>query len=924
MPEKPSSLIINSPYSEPDRHWLFVEGKEDHQLKEGRRKAGYMIADPRAKLYQDKGKFVPLPLANQIRPRVSAWRNANYPGATSISKALLEHWQDKEQRMYPFFFCQIEAIETLIWLLEAPDADKTGIDIPSDGGEFQRLCCKLATGTGKTVVMAMLIVWQVINKLTYPQDTRFSKNVLVVAPGLTVKNRLSVLRCSDKNNYYDEFGIVPISMRERLRRGKVLVHNWHVLNRETAEQIEGRKSVDKRGAKSDEAFTREALGEMANARNLIVINDEAHHAWRVSAESSTKGIDKSAVDEATKWIGGLDCLHKTRGILRCFDFSATPFVSSGKKAPEESMFGWIVSDFGLNDAIEAGLVKTPRIVVRDDTAPDSKTRKSRLYHIYSDPEVKDDLNRRANVHEPLPDLLTNAYTLLGEDWEETKSSWSGSKLKTPPVMITVANRTETAARVKYAFDNNKILIDSLCEEEGILHIDSKALKKAEEEELESGAESADGQKVTKKQSAEALREQVNTVGQEGKPGEKIQNVISVGMLSEGWDARTVTQIMGLRAFTSQLLCEQVVGRGLRRASYDLNEETGLFDAEYVNVFGVPFSFLPHEKGNGDPIPVTPKITVMPVEEKKEFAIEWPNIIRIERIYKPHLEVDWEKTKPLSLDASAIPEIAELAPTVDNKPNLSQIKDINLEGLMRRLRKQTLIFRAAQDVWASQKPSWEGSRVVLMAELVRLMEQFLDSDRIRIEPELFHRDKKRRRLVIALCMSKVTRHFWQAISYSNTEKMEPVFDSNPIRSTGDMRPWRTGKPCEPAKRSHINYCVYDSTWEASDAFELDRNEAVAAWVKNDHLGFSVFYVYNGVVKKYLPDFLVRLAWGDLLVLETKGQQSEQDDAKHSYMEDWVKAVNQHGSSGRWLFRVVRQPKEIKGVLEELAYQHQNQR
>ena len=210
----------------------------------------------------------------------------------------------------------------------------------------------------------------------------------------------------------------------------------------------------------------------------------------------------------------------------------------------------------------------------------------------------------------------------------------------------------------------------------------------------------------------------------------------------------------------------------------------------------------------------------------------------------------------------------------------------------------------------------------MAELVRLMEQFLDSDRIHIVPELFNQDKKRRQLAIALSMSKVTRHFWQAISYSNTERMEPVFDSDcPIRSTGDMRPWRTGKPCQPTRRSHINLCVYDSTWEASDAFELDRNKAVAAWAKNDHLGFNVFYVYNGVVRKYLPDFLVRLAWGDALVLETKGQQSQQDDAKHDYMKDWVEAVNQDGRFGRWHFRVVRQPGEIKDVLAELSDQHQ---
>ena len=318
-----------------------------------------------------------MPLANQIRQRIAAWREAGYPGITGITKTLLAHWQDPEQRDFPFFFCQIEAIETLIWLIETPASEKTGINIPTDGGEFRRLCSKLATGTGKTVVMAMLIAWQAINRMTYNRDGRFSRHIFIVAPNLTVRERLSVLNPANTKNYYDEFSIAPLSLQEKLRQAKVLIRNWHALNWETEEKIEKKKGVDKRGAKSDEAYTRDALGDMANARNLIVINDEAHHAWRVPAESKIEGIAKEDIEEATKWIGGLDRIHKTRGILTCFDFSATPFAPSGKKTSEEALFGWIVSDFGLNDAIESGLVKTPRIVVRDDAIPDAKTYKSR-------------------------------------------------------------------------------------------------------------------------------------------------------------------------------------------------------------------------------------------------------------------------------------------------------------------------------------------------------------------------------------------------------------------------------------------------------------------------------------------------------------------------------------------------------------------
>ena len=633
-------LIINSPYKEPARYWKYEREPRLFDLTEGRRPAGYVVASGNSKAFDDPGIFVEIPLVNRIRPRVKAWREAGYPGVTGITKRLLEHWTDPEEfETRRFFFCQLEAVETLIWLAEAPAADKIGSDLPSDGGAFQRLCAKMATGSGKTIVMGMVIAWHVLNKTTYPQDTRFAAQVLVIAPGLTVKSRLAVLDPSHSENYYEAFRIVPSSLLDKLRQGKVVVRNWHTLNWETEEKIAKKRSVDKRGAKSDEAYVREVLGDMAHARNILVINDEAHHAWRVPAESKIKDIAKNDIEEATKWVGGLDRINAARGILTCYDFSATPFAPSGKKSSEDGLFGWIVSDFGLNDAIEAGLVKTPRVVIRDDAVPDAKTYKSRLYHIYNDPEVKDDLNRRAGPEEPLPDLVTNGYSLLGYDWRETAEAWKKDKLKIPPVMITIANRTETAARIKYAFDRKKVRIDALCDSERTLHIDSKVLGEAEaaEEpvagvgESDSGKDDDNGQTrtLTKKAQAELLRLQVDTIGQVGKPGEQIQNVISVGMLSEGWDAKTVTHIMGLRAFTSQLLCEQVVGRGLRRTSYETKKQTDpvtgeeieLFEPEYVNIFGVPFTFLPHEsQGNGPPPPPESKTVVEPVPDKADFEI----------------------------------------------------------------------------------------------------------------------------------------------------------------------------------------------------------------------------------------------------------------------------------------------------------------
>lgn len=926
-------LIINSPYEEPAQHWKYDRETRTFDLVDGRRAAGYVVATHDSTAFDDPGIFIEIPLVNQIRPRIKAWRDAGWPGVSSITRRLLEHWSDPEEfEARRFFFCQLEAVETLIWLTEAPAAERVGVVVPDDGGAFMRRCCKMATGSGKTIVMAMAIAWHVLNKVAYPQDARFAKNVLVMAPGLTVRSRLAVLVPAAVGNYYEAFSIVPTALLDNLRQGKVLVRNWHALAWDSEEQLKKRRSVDKRGVKSDEAYTREVLGEMAKARNLLVINDEAHHAWRVNWEAEGKYLRsrdlKDSAEEATVWIGGLDRLNRSRGILTCYDFSATPSTPSGKKSSEEALFNWIVSDFGLNDAIESGLVKTPRVVVRDDAVPDAKTYKSRLYHIYSDPEVKDDLNRKARPDDPLPDLVLNAYYLLGYDWREAWKRWSAAGLPTPPVMITVCNRTETAARVKHAFDSGRIRIDELCDPERILHIDSKVLEQAEARE-ESGAvpgalESADEleaaeapakRKLTKAEQAELLRLQVDTVGKAGKPGAAIQNVISVGMLSEGWDAKTVTHIMGLRAFTSQLLCEQVVGRGLRRTSYEVSPETGLFEPEYVNIFGVPFTFLPHEGGeDGPPPPPSPKTLVEPDPAKAEFEIQWPNVVRIERVLQPTLTLDWAEVPPLELDAAQTAKVAELAPVLEGKPDVSQINRIELERLAREFRTQRIIFETARDVFDQMKHTWRGSREVLLAQLVRIVEEFIRSDKIVISPPLFYQEELRRRLIITLNMSRVVQHVGEAVRQENTERLAPVFDrDHPIRATGEMRTWYTGKPCERTKKSHINVCVFDSTWEASDAFVLDDDASVIAWAKNDHLGFEILYVYRGVVRKYRPDFLVRLKSEDMLVLETKGQETEQDQVKRRFLDEWTQAVNAQGGLGRWRCATTHSPGEIRDIL-----------
>lgn len=931
---KPSHLIINSPYAEPTRHWKRDASSGLFDLVEGRRPAGYIIAAPDATNMESGGTFVPIPLVEEIRPRVLEWRGQKYPGVTGTTKALLEHWNNNAARREDrsLFFCQLEATETLIWLTEAPASSRVGITIPSDGGPFNRLCAKMATGTGKTTVMAMLIAWQALNKIADPQNASYSRNILVVAPGLTVRRRLQVLLPSNPGNYYDEFELVPPSFRDKLHQAKIQVMNWHKLEWDTTAALAKKRTVDKRGPISDAAYARSVLTDLGAAQNLVVINDEAHHAWRIPPGANARSVSKQEIEQATIWVGGLDRLHAARNILTAYDFSATPFASIGKKGSAETLYDWIVSDFGLNDAIESGLVKTPRVVIRDD-ARLTADQKSRFFHIYVQPGVRESLNKKgAPPSTPLPALVTNAYYILGKDWVTTARDWQAQGMPIPPVLITVANRTETAARIKHAFDRRQILIEEPYQPEFTLQIDSQVLELAETEDLvpdasastppddaETEADSAAprARKKTKKELAAELRDTVDTVGRVGQPGEHIQNVISVGMLSEGWDAKTVTHIMGLRAFNSQLLCEQVVGRGLRRRSYELNTDTGLFDPEYVNIFGVPFTFMPHEDpGDVAPKPPVPRFEVAPDPAKADYAITFPNVLRVEHTYQPRLTLDLDRVQPLVLDAYQTATLAELAPMVAGQPDITRLSEINLADLAQRFRTQKIIFQTAANLYDQMNDGWVGGKEYLLGQLIRLVEQFVASDKIQIVPPLFNLDDARRRIVITLNMTNVVQHLGEAIRFANTRTLVPVFDlDRPIRSTADMRPWFTSRPWQVPLKSHINRVVTDTNWEASEAFELERNPNVAAWVKNDHLGFTIHYTYQGIDHIYIPDFLIRLKNGAMLVLEVKGRDTQQDRTKREFLAEWVNAVNAHGGFGQWSWAVSTNPPDLPLLIEQ---------
>lgn len=916
----PTSLIINTPFVEPQRFWA-ENPDRTLRLEPKRRPAGYEIIDTR----ENTRRQVPIPLVDDIRERVAQWRAAGWPGTTAVTQELLVHWWDLDRvsgRQYPFYFCQLEAIETLIWYTEAQPEYRQGISVEGDGGAFERLCNKMATGSGKTTVMAMIITWQVRNALTYPKSPRkYSSAIFLVAPGLTVKGRLQVLQPGHIDNYYDSFVLCPSeSLRQKLNRADVLIENWHTLMPLKAQA----RSVVKKGKESDEAFCKRVLGKLATYKDLVVINDEAHHAYRTpadvkisKAEAEAFGLD---LDEATRWVEGLDRIHKTRRIARCFDLSATPFAPTGRTNTEAGLFSWVVSDFGLNDAIEAGLVKTPRVVVRDDAMPNAQTLRPKLYHLYREPEVAEDLNRRgAEPHEPLPALVQQAYTLLGADWRETARQWKEAGHQSPPVMLTVCNRTETAARVEHFFTKGYSHWPELHSANQTFRVDSKVLDKAEigetatadkdyEQRLRGIVDAAHIPETRKEilrsmKKEELLRELVDTVGKRDQAGQDVQNVISVAMLSEGWDAKNVTHIMGLRAFTSQLLCEQVIGRGLRRVSYDM-DDNGLYVPEFVNVFGVPLSIALQPGGGGvSPPPPKPSTQIESRSDRNVYEIKWPNILRVDQVVRPQLVVEWSKVAPLKIDPTTMAIRADIAPALGGASDWSQVTSIDLEKMPEEFRLQRLVFQAAQRGFDTLQDQFKGQREYLLFQLVKLVEQFLTFDKIEI-PSLFHQDPLRKRILFSLHIDLITQHLLKYTIEQNTLKLESVFDGErPIGSTRDMRTWYTTRIAEPTQRSQISHIVVDSGWEKFAANVVEPHPEVAAWAKNDHLGFSILYLWNGSKRKYIPDFLVRYKSGKTLVLEIKGEDSPRDQAKRHALGQWVQAVNAHGGFGTWAWDVV---------------------
>jgi type III restriction enzyme len=912
--------IINDPVAEPTQHYDFSGASP--QLCTGRRPAAYLRgnrAQVRSMLEQE---HVPLDLVNTIRRRVTTWREKGYPGTTRVTRELLAYWTAAD-RQRPLFFCQREAVETIIWLTEASPTEKAGIDVPRDGGTFTRSCLKLATGAGKTVVMAMIIAWSVLNKVQHRQDRRFSDAVLIVSPNLTIKERLQVLLPGRSDNYYTRFDLVPTALLPLLGQGRFVITNWHLFQ---LQDDSNTRSVVKLGPESDTAFCNRVLRDLGPKQNLLVLNDEGHHAYRIAynqeppmlqALGMGTGKRRKATpasednDEATVWVGGLDRIHTVRRVNLCVDLSATPYYISGSGREEGTPFEWIVSDFGLVDAIECGIVKVPRIPI-DDNSGDNKPR---YFNLWEQIKVHLPKKRRGDATgEALTRILVGvegALATLASEWRETFVAWEQDGRTTPPVLILVCNDTSTA-QVLHAYIASGQLLPELKNLDGrpdvTVRIDSRLLDKAESRN--------DGE--TRADAAERLREVLATVGKPGEPGERVRCVVSVGMLTEGWDCNTVTHILGLRAFSSQLLSEQVVGRGLRRSSYD-----DLSQPEFVDVYGIPFQAIPVQEVKATTAKPPPAVhTVQALSERDHMAITFPRVTGYLTDIREQVTADIQTLPILKVTPTAEPtQITASAPTGQITGVLAVTPDVqhDREQFYRAHRLQSTQFQIAARIVRDFHQ--DANRQALFPQVLRLVEEYITT-RVDLSNEALIEDVALARYQAEI--AERVRTALRPVTNTNTPPILPVLDTyRPTGTTGDVV-FTTTRKVWKTTRSHVSHVVLESSWEKRAAQILESHAHVVCYVRNYKLDFTIPYRFAEGNHLYVPDYIVVLTKDPAdttvptlhLVLEIKGEEDERDRAKTAGAQRWTDAVNYAAKFGRWHYEICKDVDSLRSKIDEV--------
>jgi len=984
--------IINSPYRAPEQYFKFDDEGITNQRVPGRRPSQYFIPVPRPRkrgqqIELDFAEFTadkirPNDFVNQVRDRVDIWRMQRYPHVTPTTRRLLEHWSDPE-RDNPILFAQREAAETAIYLAEA--AQKAGDAwIRNQLNEtntacnlgLHRVALKMATGSGKTVVMAMLVSWQTLNKVAQPNDARFAKRFLVLTPGLTIRDRLRVLLPADEQNYYKLRGLVPADLRENLGEAKIVIANYHQLQRRETKQGKAVGSLTKEilaGSAGAASPFKESTGQMVarvcrdlgGTSGIVVLNDEAHHCYLDrydnpeedgTTEKDLTGDDKAEAAKNTEaarlWFNGLRAINEKMGVKAVYDLSATPSFLSGSGYKEGTLFPWVVSDFGLVEAIESGIVKIPRVPV-DDNATTPNVQFLNLW-----PGIKDGLPKRgrsagAVTPDQMPLLLEGAITALYDSYAKTFAAWENSDAKKygepAPVFIVVCNNTTVSKMVfdyisgwekplsdyqsvwvpgKLKLFSNiehgkpiarprTILVDSLQFESGEgLSPEFKKIAATEIDEFRADyAGRVPGRKAEEMDDGTIMREVMNTVGKSAKLGEPVRCVVSVSMLTEGWDANTVTHILGVRAFGTQLLCEQVVGRGLRRRSYE-PDENGFFTPEYADVYGVPFQFMP-TVGKDANRTMRPTRSVHALPERAESRISFPRVAgyRLE-IRDPELFEDFTERSRLTLDMKNIPTETVVG-------GLIGATEHHTLDELRAKRDQEIAFVLAHRIMALFD-SGRDPRPWYFPQVLRITKLWMANCVDYLGgtfPGLLLLAENADLAVHRILHESISRQEGNTFA-----QVMPVFQQGERTGSTDGVDFVTTKEVFPTgERSHVNFVVLDgiggNLWEKSLAEICEALPRIAAYVKNDRLGFTIPYTMQGRSHQYIPDFLVRLRPQDddrvrTLIVEVSGTLKKAEPTREkaeTARNLWVPAVNGNGGFGVWGYAELRNPKTFRADL-----------
>ncbi len=931
--------ILNPPYQKPQLHWHLDPKtlRATNELKEGRRKSGDYLPVPKDK----KGQYLlPVDATSQIEPHISInairgfvdqWRDEGWPGTKSATVQLLDYWTAQSDGERPFF-CQVEALETIIWLLEAGrsharDAwSETVNKLKETNAKYNegipRLALKMATGTGKTKLMQMLITWLAATR-------RKGIDVLVMVPGLTVKERLQELVPSANSSAYDD--LAPQHLRDKVNNVRVTILNYHAFQQRDVLAVAGPddklsgagKRLLARGGKHPEKWKEtpsEMLGRLLKShgkRKLYVFNDEAHHCYRpsVKAEGKPDAEEKHYEEDAALWFNALRYIQAQHQLEHVFDLSATPMYLRRPAELTSVIFPWTVSDYPLIDAVEAGLTKIPRVPT-DDDADSLDTVYRNIYANTSPKEIDSD-----NVQGTITTLLEQMH----EHYEKMEAAYA--KVDRTPVMIVVANTVKNATalyrhiagyrgsdgiwqRGAYdAFSNVErdgsgpkskaptLLVHSALDQPEDLPAKLVAV-------LSQQAEIHAPDTKSKKEFLQYIRQIFNTVGDKGQPGEFIRCIISVSMLTEGWDTRTVTHIFGYRKFGTQLLCEQVAGRGLRKTNFETDDEDGLLKPEFVNIFGIPFNFMRGEAGPDIITPTKPYDVYSIPARAKKFRIAFPNVASY-TIEEPSQRIILDPTKIEQYDTGSkiVPSMTEVMGTLGES---------HITELTEKRRKYVIYKLAAQVVALFRKDNVDARRLQLFGSAVEAVGEWL------AHPLVSCTDL--RQLMVEPHLNNVPQEIVKCCTLSDLGKLRivPIFadelDKNHSRclDTGNIAFSTSKRWFHDTTRSELNRAPCDSRSEVLVAQALDSIDGIAAWARNFRLGWRIPYLdkHRGVWRNYEPDFVARLKARNAnnepihLVIEYKGQPGPDSQAKLDGVQTWwIPAVTNSGDQccrGEWRY------------------------